>query len=115
MGLGRNNQGMEVELDMAIDVNALTRDMARFATLLRLVRLPELAENYEDVTRKLRTDSSTSSVEEVREWVSKTLAYSGSGSIYDRYIQKQDGSIDRIANAEYKDILEKLTAFASGD
>lgn len=32
---------------MTTDVNALTGDMLRFATLLRLIRQPQLAQNYE--------------------------------------------------------------------
>lgn len=106
---------MEIGLDMATDADALTRDMVKFATFLRLLRLPELAQNYENIVTQLRADSSTRSVNEVRARVSRTLEYGGSGSVYDRYVQKQDGSLDRVLNAEYRDVLQRLTVFANGN
>ena len=41
--------------------------MLAFATLLRLVRLPELAWEYESLAMDLRTDGSAQAVEKARE------------------------------------------------
>lgn len=42
-------------------------------------------------------------------------AHSTRGSVYDRYIQKQDGSVDRVLSGEYKDVLRKMSHFANGN
>ncbi|MDQ0863733.1 hypothetical protein QF036_001314 [Arthrobacter globiformis] len=87
--------------------------MLAFATLLRLVRLPELAGEYESLAMDLRTDGSAQAVEKAREWVLPTLQ-SGPGRLDDRYIQKRDGSVDRSLSDWYDALRDRLGGFASG-
>lgn len=97
---------------MVTDMNTLTQDMDKFASLLRIMDLPELAQNYEDLAMRLRADSSTRAVTEAREWVARSFGR-GSGSLSDRYVYR-DGSVDEVLNAEYEELLQKLTDFANG-
>ena len=71
----------------APDVEAVTLDMLAFATLLRLIGLPELSRKYESLAIDLRTDGSAQAVEKARKWVLPTLQ-SGPGRLHDRYIQQ---------------------------
>jgi hypothetical protein len=96
---GRNCQKIETGLDMGTDIDTLTPDMFRFTSLLRIMELPQLAQNYENLEVKLRTDSSTRAVNEAREWVSRSFG-KGSGSLSDRYAYRE-GSVDDDLNAEY--------------
>jgi len=97
---------------MGTDIDTLTLDMLRFASLLRIMELAKLAQNYEDLAVKLRADSSTKAVDEAREWVFGSFGQ-GSGSLSDRYVYK-NGSVDDVLNAEYEELLQKLTDFANG-
>lgn len=103
---------MEIGLDVGTNIDTLTLDMLRFASLLRIVELPKLAQNYSDLAVKLRADSSTRAVNEAREWVSRSFGQ-GSSSLSDRYIYR-NGSVDDVLNAEYEELLQKLTDFANG-
>jgi hypothetical protein len=94
-------------------MEAVTLDMLAFATLLRLVRLPELAGEYESLAMGLRTDGSAQAVQKAREWVLPTLQ-SGLGRLDDRYIQKRDGSVDRSLSDWYDALRDSLGGFASG-
>lgn len=104
---------MEIALDMDIDTNTVTLNMLRFASLLRLIGQPEIAKNYEDLAVNLRADSSVPAVSKAREWVSMTFRGT-SGSLADQYVYKKDGSVDDVLNAEYEELLQKLTDFANG-
>jgi hypothetical protein len=103
---------MEIGLNMGTDIDTLTLDMLRFASLLRIMELAKLAQYYEDLAVKLRADSSTKAVDEAREWVFGSFGQ-GSGSVRDLYVYK-NGSVDDVLNAEYEELLQKLTDFANG-
>jgi hypothetical protein len=103
---------MEIGLDVGTNIDTLTLDMLRFASLLRIVELPKLAQNYSDLAVKLRADSSTRAVNEAREWVSRSFGQ-GSSGLSDRYVYR-NGSVDDVLNAEYEELLQKLTDFANG-
>ena len=98
---------------LATEMEAVTLDMLAFATLLRLVRLPELAREYESLAMDLRTDGSAQAVEKAREWMLPTLQ-SGPGRLDDRYIQKRDGSVDRYLSDWYDALRDRLGGFACG-
>lgn len=99
---------------MTTDVNALTFDMLKFAMLLRVIRQPELAKNYESTALELRwSDPSDQSVEDVRAWVRLTLR-GGAGGLGDMYVHQKDGSVDDQLNDEYWELLGKMTDFARG-
>ncbi|WP_314195128.1 hypothetical protein [uncultured Arthrobacter sp.] len=98
---------------LATDMEAVTLDMLTFGTLLRLVRLPELAREYESLAMELRTDGSAQAVEKARKWVLSTLQ-SGPGRLDDRYIQKLDGSVDRSLSDWYDALRDRLGGFAGG-
>lgn len=102
------------ETELAVDINALTIDMLRFALLLRVIRLPELAKNYEDRALWLRWDNPRSEdIDESRAWVRLTLK-GGAGGLGDRYVHRRDGSVDEPLNQEYWELLGKMTEFANG-
>ena len=95
------------------EVQNISGNMNRFASLLRLMRQPQLAQNYESLAERLRADSSAQTVNDAREWV--TMTFRGtSGSLTDQYIQKEDGAVDPILTKEYEELLQKLTDFANG-
>jgi hypothetical protein len=98
---------------LATDVETVTLDMLAFATLLRLVGLPELAQGYESLSMELRTDGSVQAVEKAREWVLPTLR-SGPGRLDDRYVYKRDGSLDHYLSDWYDALRDRLGGFASG-
>jgi hypothetical protein len=99
---------------MTTDLNALTLDMLKFAMLLRAIRQPELARNYESTALELRwSDPSDQNVEDVRAWVRLTLR-GGTGGLGDMYVQKKDGTVDAALNQEYWNLLKRMTDFASG-
>lgn len=75
---------------MITDINALTIDMLRFALLLRVIDLPNLAQNYESQTLKLRwSDPSSQDVEDAREWVRLTIK-GGAGGLGDMFVHRRD-------------------------
>lgn len=96
---------------MTTDVDALASDMLRFASLLRLIRQPQLAQNYEALAVGLQSDPSDGSVEDARAWVRATLR-GGAGGLFDRYVQKEDGARDEVQDQEYQHMLQKLADFA---
>jgi hypothetical protein len=98
---------------MTADVNELTLDMLSFSGLLRHIRQLELAENYEARAMYVRSNPGAEAVEETRAWVGLTLM-GGAGGLGDSYVQKTDGSVDRVLNQQYQDLLQKLTDFANG-
>lgn len=99
---------------MTTDINTLTFDMLKFATLLRVIQLPELAQNYESRALWLRwSDPASEDIEETRSWVRLTLK-GGAGGLGDRYVHKRDGSVDDELNQEYWELLGKMTDFANG-
>jgi hypothetical protein len=98
---------------MSTDVHALTIDMLRFSALLNDMNVTGLDRKYAENAMVLQSDSSDQNVEEVREWVRLTLK-GGSGGLGDLYVQKPDGSLDQLLNAQYEELLQKLTDFANG-
>ena len=97
---------------MLTDIISLTNDMSRFAFILRVMGLADLAQKYEALAEKLRADRSAETVDAARVWVSASFGR-GSGSLSDRYVYR-DGSFDESLNAEYERILQKLTDFGHG-
>ena len=104
------------EAGPAAVVEALSFDMFRFASLLRLVGLSELAQGYDDEAMKLRGEPSPHGVEKARGYVASTFRYSGWGSITDRYVggRGADGSVDEVLNDEYEELARKLGEFGGG-
>lgn len=98
---------------MVNDANALTLDMLKFAGLLRLIRQPQLAQNYESLAVELRSDPSDEAVEDARDWVRAALR-GGAGGLGDQYVQKKDGSRDDVLDQKYQEPLQRLTDFANG-
>ena len=94
------------------DIISLTNDMSRFAFIIRVMGLADLAQKYEAVAEKLRADRSVEAVDAARVWVSGSFGQ-GSGSLSDRYVYR-DGSFDKSLNEEYEKILHKLTDFGHG-
>lgn len=93
-------------------IGLLTEDMSRFAFILRVMGLSDLAQKYEQLAGKLRNDQSPDAVNQARAWVASSFGR-GSGSLSDRYVYR-DGAIDEGLNAEYETLLQKLTDFANG-
>ncbi|KAD3633061.1 hypothetical protein GD627_09465 [Arthrobacter yangruifuii] len=93
-------------------IGLLTEDMSRFAFILRVMGLSDLAQKYEQLAGKLRNDQSREAVKEARGWVASSFGR-GSSSLGDRYVYR-DGVIDEALNAEYETLLQKLTDFANG-
>lgn len=93
-------------------IGLLTGDMSRFAFILRVMGLSDLALGYDEVAGKLRNDNSPEAVLEARAWVARSFG-NGSGSLSDRYVYK-DGVIDESLNVEYEALLRRLTNFANG-
>ncbi|MCQ1957539.1 hypothetical protein NNX39_13635 [Arthrobacter sp. zg-Y826] len=89
---------------------SLPEDLSRFAFILSAMGLNELARKYEAVAEKLRTDPSSRTVAEAREWVLGSFGR-GRGSLSDRYVYR-DGAFDEGLNAEYETLLRRLTDFA---
>ena len=98
---------------MTTDVNALALDMLTFSGLLRIIRQPQLAENYEARAKYFLSGPAEEEVEETRAWVRLTLQ-GGSGGLGDMYVQKTDGSVDESLTRQYTELLQKLTDFAKG-
>ncbi|MET1089590.1 MAG: hypothetical protein ABWY04_21145 [Arthrobacter sp.] len=98
---------------MTTDVNSLALDMLTFSGLLRIIRQPQGAENYEARAKYLLSNPAAEDVEEIRAWVRLTLQ-GGAGGLGDRYVQKTDGSVDRVLDQQYQDLLQKMTDFAFG-
>jgi hypothetical protein len=113
LGLGNMKNKGSSDCPMKTDVNSLTLDLLQFGSLLRVLRQPELAKNYETLALELRSDPSEQAVEDAREWVRTTLR-GGSGGLSDIYVQKKDGSLDVVLNGLYEGLLNELTAFANG-
>lgn len=97
---------------MGAEFFSLTDGMSRFAFILRVMGLTDLAQKYEDLAGRLRKDQSPEAVDEARAWVASSFGR-GSGSLSDRYVYR-DGVIDEALNAEYESLLQKLTDFANG-
>lgn len=89
----------------------VANDMSRFAYLLSVMDLTELAQKYEALADKLRNDPSVEVVNEARVWVSSSFGR-GNGSLSDRYLYT-GRSINEALNAEYEALLQKLTDFAN--
>lgn len=106
------NPSGAVVADMGTDINALTITMLRFAGLLRLLSKSGLAQNYEAVAVELRTDSSPQAVRDARVFILDSFR-GGPGGLTDQYVQKKDGSVDEVLNAEYERLLQDLTDFAN--
>ena len=104
---------MGIELVMELDINILTLDMLRFSGLLRLMNKFALAQNYESLAADLRADASPQAVKDVREFILDSFR-GGMGGLTDLYVQKKDGSLDEVLNAEYERVLQKLTDFVNG-
>jgi hypothetical protein len=102
-----------MESQMTTDVNSLALDMLTFSGLLRIIRQPQLAENYEARAKYLLSNSAAEDVEETRAWVRLTLQ-GGAGGLGDRYVQKTDGAVDEVLNQQYQGLLQKMTDFALG-
>jgi hypothetical protein len=98
---------------MTTNVNALALDMLTFSGLLRIIRQPQLAENYEARAKYLLSDLAAKEIEETRAWVRLTLQ-GGAGGLGDMYVQKRDGSVDEVLTQQYQDLLQKMTDFANG-
>lgn len=92
-------------------IHIVASDMSRFAYLLSVMDLTELAQKYEALADKLRNDPSVEVVNEARVWVSRSFGR-GSGSLSDRYLYT-GRSINEALNAEYEALLQKLTDFAN--
>jgi hypothetical protein len=97
---------------MGADINTVTIEMLRFAGLLRLMSRSGLAQNYESLAVELRADPSPQTVSEAREFILDSFR-GGMGGLTDIYVQKKDGSVDEVLNAEYESLLQKLTDFAN--
>jgi hypothetical protein len=102
-----------MESEMTTDVNSLALDMLTFSGLLRIIRQPQLAENYEARAKYLLSNPAAEDVEETRAWVRLTLQ-GGAGGLGDRYVQKTDGAVDEVLNQQYQELLQKMTDFALG-
>jgi hypothetical protein len=100
-----------MEPEMTTDVNSLALDMLTFSGLLRIIRQPQLAENYEARAKYLLSNPAAEDVEETRAWVRLTLQ-GGAGGLGDRFVQKTDGAVDEVLNQQYQELLQKMTAFA---
>lgn len=98
---------------MTTNANSQALDMLTFSGLLRIIRQPQLAENYEARAKYLLSNPAAENVEETREWVRLTLV-AGAGGLGDMYVQKTDGSVDRVLTQQYMELLQKMTAFANG-
>lgn len=96
---------------MRNEISALSENMSRFASILKVMGLFELAHKYEQLSGKLRNDQSPETLKEARAWVASSFGR-GSGSLSDRYVYR-DGVIDEALNAEYETLLQKLTDFAN--
>jgi len=95
-----------------VDIVLLTKDMSRFADILRPMGLPELADKYEAQASDLRANRSSEAVSAARAWVARSFGR-GVGSLSDRYVSR-NGAVDEALNAEYEELLQRLTDFANG-
>lgn len=93
------------------DIAELITDMARFARLLDIVGFPESAAGCTGLAETLQEDASNSAISAAREWIKATFS-GGMGGLRDRYVRKDDGSVDEPLNNEYEELCDKLVAFA---
>ncbi|WP_394247744.1 hypothetical protein [Arthrobacter pityocampae] len=96
---------------MSVEIVLFTDGMSRFACILRVMGLADLAQEYEELAGKLRKDQSPETVGEARAWVASSFGR-GSGSLSDRYVYR-NGVVDEVLNAEYETLLQELTDFAN--
>lgn len=104
--------GSEVEDPLATNLHAVSLDMLAFGSLLRVRRLPALAQQYEAMALDLRADPTEADVEAAREWVGPTLR-GGAGSLNDAYVQHH-GKVDEYLDDWFKAIKLRLWDFSSG-
>lgn len=99
---------------MATDIDALTGDMLKFASLLKLVARPgpAVAVTFADYAVGLRDAPSVEAEKEVREWLFLVLRHTGNNSIFDRYVVK-DGEISTPLSREYLDVAGRLRQFGN--
>jgi hypothetical protein len=97
---------------MGAESDLLADGMSRFAFILRVMGLTDLAQKYEELAGRLRKDQSPEAVDEARAWGANSFGR-GSGSLSDRYVHR-NGVVDESLNAEYETLLQKLTDFANG-
>lgn len=98
---------------MTTDAISLALDMLTFSGMLRIIRQPQLAENYEARAKHFLSNPEAEDVDESRAWVRLTLQ-GGAGGLGDMYVQKADGSVDRVLTQQYMELLQKMTDFANG-
>lgn len=98
---------------MNTDTHSLTIDMLRFSALLHSMNITVLDQNYATKAMELQSDPSDEHVEAVREWVRLTLKGT-SGGLSDLYVHNPDGTVNEALNAQYEELLHKLTDFANG-
>lgn len=102
--------GSEVEDPLATNLHAVTLDMLAFASLLRVIRRPTLAQRYEDMALDLRADPTDADVEAAREWVGPTLR-GGAGSLNDAYVQHH-GKVDEYLEQWFRALMLRLGEFS---
>jgi hypothetical protein len=102
--------GSEVEDPLATNLHAVTLDMLAFASLLRVIRRPTLAQRYEDMALDLRADPTDADVEAAREWVGPTLR-GGAGSLNDAYVQHH-GKVDGYLEQWFRALMLRLGEFS---
>ena len=104
--------GSEVEDPLATNLHAVTLDMLAFASILRVIRRPTLAQRYEDMALDLRADPTDADVEAAREWVGPTLR-GGAGSLNDAYVQHH-GKVDEYLEQWFRALMLRLGEFSRG-
>lgn len=104
--------GSEVEDPLATNLHAVSLDMLAFGSLLRVRRLPALAQQYEAMALDMRADPTEADVEEAREWVGPTLR-GGAGSLNDAYVQHH-GKVDEYLDDWFEAIKLRLGEFSRG-
>lgn len=105
--------GSEVADPLVTNLHAVTLDMLAFASILRLIRQPTLAQRYEDMAMDLRANPTEADVEAAREWVGPTLE-GGAGSLNDAYIHGRDGKVDEYLEQCFRALLLRLGEFSRG-
>ncbi|WP_208739462.1 hypothetical protein [Arthrobacter agilis] len=104
--------GSEVEDPLATNLHAVSLDMLAFGSLLRVRRLPALAQKYEAMALDMRADPTEADVEAAREWVGPTLR-GGAGSLNDAYVQHH-GKVDEYLDDWFEAIKLRLWDFSIG-
>lgn len=104
--------GSEVADPLATNLHAVTLDMLAFASILRVMRRPTLAQRYEAMALELRADPTEADVEAAREWVEQSLQ-GGTGSINDVYVQHH-GKVDEYLEQWFRAIMLRLGEFSRG-